>query len=102
MASSSGYRARCGGRPSRSCGRSSELAWSIQVRGAGDILAGSGRERVELPTIDLEALFANSFEAELANGNHDAAFSPRFAEIGLTELRAAQAQVAADVANEDA
>jgi exonuclease SbcD len=79
-----------------------ELAWSIQVRGASDILAGMGRERVDLPTIDLEALFAKFVEGELANGNHDAAFSARFAEIGLTELRAAQALVAAEVANEDA
>jgi hypothetical protein len=79
-----------------------ELAWSIQVRGASDILAGMGRERVDLPSIDLEALFAKFLEGELANGNHDAAFSARFAEIGLTELRAAQALVAAEVANEDA
>ncbi len=79
-----------------------ELAWSIQVRGASDILAGMGRERVDLPTIDLEALFAKFVEGELANGNHDPAFSARFNEIGLTELRWAQAQVAADVANEDA
>ena len=79
-----------------------ELVWSVQVRGASDILAGMGRERVDLPTIDLEALFARFVETELANGNHDAAFSARFAEIGLTELRAAQALVAAAVANEDA
>jgi DNA repair exonuclease SbcCD nuclease subunit len=79
-----------------------ELAWSIQVRGASDVLAGMGRERVDLPTIDLEALFAKFVEGELANGNHDAAFSARFTEIGLTELRAAQALVAAEVANEDA
>ena len=35
----------------------------------------SSRERVDLPTIDLEALFAKFVEGELANGNHDAAFS---------------------------
>jgi len=79
-----------------------DLVWSIQVRGASDILAGMGRDRVDLPSIDLEALFAKFVEAELANGNHDAAFSARFNEIGLTELRAAQALVAAEVANEDA
>lgn len=79
-----------------------ELVWNVQVRGASDILAGMGRARVDLPTIDLEALFGMFVESERANGNHDTAFSARFAEIGLTELRAAQALVAADVANEDA
>ena len=79
-----------------------ELVWSIQVRGASDILAGLARDRVDLPAIDLEALFARFVEGELANGNHDATFSARFQEIGLSELRHAQALVAAEVANEDA
>ncbi len=79
-----------------------DLVWSIQVRGASDILAGLARDRVDLPAIDLEALFARFVEGELANGNHDAIFSARFQEIGLTELRHAQALVAAEVANEDA
>lgn len=79
-----------------------DLIWSIQVRGATEILAGMGRERVDLPTIDLEALFGKFVDGEFANGNHDATFSARFAEIGLIELRAAQALVAAEVANEDA
>ncbi len=79
-----------------------DLVWSIQVRGASDILAGLARDRVDLPAIDLEVLFTRFAEGELANGNHDATFSTRFREIGLSELRQAQALVAAEVANEDA
>jgi hypothetical protein len=79
-----------------------DLVWTVQVRGAGDVLAGLGRERVDMPTIDLPQLFALFVEKELANGNHDAAFSARFHEIGLAELRAAQALVAAEIGNEDA
>lgn len=79
-----------------------DLAWAVQVRGDGDILAGMGRERVDLPAIDLELLFAKFVEGELANGNHDPVFSQRFTEIGLTELRAAQALVAAEIGNEEA
>ncbi len=81
---------------------SADLVWSIQVRGAGDVLAGLSRERVDLPAIDLPQLFGLFVEKELASGNHDAAFSARFQEIGLTELKAAQALVAAEIGNEDA
>lgn len=79
-----------------------ELVWNVQIRGASDVLAGLGRDRVDMPSIDLEQLFALFIETELANGNHDAAFSARFEEIGRAELRAAQALVAAEIGNEDA
>ncbi|HET9660275.1 MAG TPA: metallophosphoesterase, partial [Thermomicrobiales bacterium] len=78
------------------------LVWTVQVRGAGDVLAGLGRERVDMPAIDLPQLFGLFAEGELAKGNHDAAFSARFQEIGLAELNAAQALVAAELGNEDA
>jgi hypothetical protein len=55
-----------------------------------------------MPTIDLPQLFGLFVEKELASGNHDAAFSARFQEIGLAELKAAQALVAAEIGNEDA
>jgi DNA repair exonuclease SbcCD nuclease subunit len=79
-----------------------DLIWTVQVRGAGDVLAGLGRDRVDMPTIDLPQLFGLFVEKELASGNHDAAFSARFHEIGLAELKAAQALVAAEIGNEDA
>lgn len=78
-----------------------DLAWSIQVRGAGDILAGLSRERVDLPAIDLELLFGKFVESEVARGNYDTAFAGSFSEIGLAELRAAQALVAAELGNEE-
>ena len=76
--------------------------WTVQVRGAGDVLAGLGRERVDMPAIDLQQLFGLFLETELAKGNHDPAFSARLQEIGLAELKAAQALVAAEIGNEDA
>ncbi len=78
-----------------------ESVWTVQVRGAGDVLAGLGRERVDMPAIDLQQLFALFLETELARGTHDPAFSARLAEIGLAELKAAQALVAAEIGNED-
>jgi exonuclease SbcD len=80
----------------------SDLVWSVQVRGAGDVLAGLSRERVDMPAIDLNQLFELFVEKELASGNHEPEFSARFKEIGLAELRAAQALVAAEIGNEDA
>ncbi len=80
----------------------SDLIWTVQVRGAGDVLAGLGRERVDMPVIDLPQLFGLFAEKELASGHHDATFSARFQEIGLAELQAAQALVAAEIGNEDA
>ncbi|MCO5220501.1 MAG: DNA repair exonuclease [Thermomicrobiales bacterium] len=77
-----------------------ELVWTIQVRGASDVLAGLGRERVDLPAIDLEQLFNRFLETERTNGNHDPAFSARVGEIGRAELRKAQAALAAELANE--
>lgn len=79
-----------------------ELVWTVQVRGAGDVLAGLGRERIDMPAIDLPQLFALFVQSELANGNHDVSFSAHFSEIGLAELKAAQEQVAAEMRNEDA
>ena len=64
------------------------------------MLAGLGRERIDMPVIDLEALFAKFVEGELAKGNHDAAFSARFTEIGLAELRDAKARLADELGNE--
>ena len=78
-----------------------DSVWTVQVRGAGDVLAGLGRERVDMPAIDLQQLFALFLETELARGTHDPAFSARLAEIGLAELKAAQALVAAEIGNED-
>ncbi|MCA9858596.1 MAG: hypothetical protein KC438_02695, partial [Thermomicrobiales bacterium] len=62
--------------------------------------AGLGRERVDLPAIDLEQLFNRFLETERTNGNHDPAFSARFGEIGFAELKKAQATLAAELANE--
>lgn len=81
---------------------SAELVWSVQVRGAGEVLAGLSRDRIDMPAIDLPQLFGLFVESELAKGNHDPDFSARFTEIGLTELKAAQALVAAEIGNEDA
>ncbi len=79
-----------------------DLVWSVQVRGAGDVLAGMGRERIDMPAIDLQSFFGLFVENERTNGNHDPAFSARFEEIGRAELKAAQAAVAAELGNEDA
>lgn len=76
------------------------LVWSVQVRGAGDVLAGLGRERVEMPSVDVIQLFDLFVETEAKNGNHDPAFSVRFHEIGRAELEAAQAAVTAAIGNE--
>ena len=76
------------------------LVWSVQVRGDGDVLAGLGRERIDMPAIDLPELFGLFVATELAKGTHDPSFSARFAEIGLAELKAAQALVAAELGNE--
>lgn len=78
-----------------------DLVWHVQVRGDGDILSAMGRERVDLPAVDLEALFAEFVDRERTFGAFDETFAAQFLDIGLGELRAAQSLLAAEAASEE-
>jgi argininosuccinate lyase len=70
------------------------------VAGLEGILADLESGAIE---IDMSAEDIHTFvEGELTSGNYDAVFSARFTEIGLAELRDAQARIAAEMANEGA
>ncbi len=81
----------------------SDLVWAVQVRGAADVLAGLGRERIDMPVIDLPQLFGLFVEKELRERESRCGFlRPLPAKSVWPSLKKAQALVAAELGNEDA